>query len=73
VLLTQWERVARTLDAQGEIELAGDVRYYAKYLPPVMTDRKRVASDFIALSRSGVTKSSVIRDQSAFEIAARRP
>ncbi len=48
VLLAQWEQVARTLDAQGEIVLAGDVRYYAKNLPPVLTDRERIASDFIA-------------------------
>lgn len=48
VLLAQWEQVARTLDAQGEIVLAGDVRYYAKNLPPVLTDRERIASDFIS-------------------------
>jgi hypothetical protein len=63
VLLTQWEQVARTLDAQSEIELAGDVRYYAKYLPPVLTDRERVASDFIAF----------VKEQRDKEQGARRP
>lgn len=28
-----WRRTAEVLDAQGEIELAGDVRYFAKRLP----------------------------------------
>jgi DNA-binding transcriptional regulator YiaG len=48
-LLAQWEQLARTLDAQGEIALAGDVRHYAQYLPPVLTDRQRIASAFLAI------------------------
>jgi hypothetical protein len=40
--------VARTLDHQGEIELAGDVRYFARNLPRVHTDRERLAAEFIA-------------------------
>jgi hypothetical protein len=35
------------LDAQGEIGLAGDVRYFANHLPPVRTDRERLAEEFI--------------------------
>ena len=35
------------LDAQGEIILAGDVRYFASHLPPVLTDRQRLAAQFI--------------------------
>ncbi len=42
-----WMEVARALDAQGEIVLAGDVRYFAKHLPLVLTDRERLAQDFI--------------------------
>jgi hypothetical protein len=42
-----WMSVAATLDAQGEITLAGDVRYFAKHLPPVLTDRERLAATFI--------------------------
>jgi relaxase-like protein len=63
VLLMQWEQVARTLDAQGEIVLAGDVRYYAKNLPPVLTDRERVASGFI----------SILKEERDKEQRAKRP
>lgn len=42
-----WMGVAAALDAQGEIILAGDVRYFAKHLPPVLTDRERLAEEFI--------------------------
>lgn len=38
--------MAAALDAQGEIVLAADVRYFAKDLPPVLTDRERLAADF---------------------------
>ena len=41
-----WIKVAAALDAQGEIVLAGDVRYFAKHLPPVLTDRERLAAEF---------------------------
>jgi hypothetical protein len=37
--LTPCEQVTRTLDAQGEIELAGDARYCAKDPPPLRTHR----------------------------------
>ena len=46
-VLAGWERVAAALDAQGEIVLAGDVRYFAQHLPPVLTDRERLAQDLI--------------------------
>ncbi len=42
-----WMGVAAALDAQGEIILAGDVRYFANHLPRVLTDRERLAEDFI--------------------------
>lgn len=40
-------KAAEVLDAQGEIVLAGDVRYFANHLPPVLTDRQRLAAEFI--------------------------
>jgi hypothetical protein len=46
-VLSGWFAIAEKLDAQGEIELAGDVRYFAKHLPPVLTDRERLAQDFV--------------------------
>jgi hypothetical protein len=42
-----WMGIAATLDAQGEIVLAGDVRYFANHLPRVLTDRKRLAEEFV--------------------------
>jgi len=39
--------IADRLDAQGEIVLAGDVRYFATHLPAVRTDRERIAEGFI--------------------------
>lgn len=42
-----WNAVAATLEAQGEIVLGGDVRYFAMNLPPVLTDRERLAEEFI--------------------------
>ena len=46
-IVAGWMDVAARLDAQGELMLAGDVRYFAKHLPPVLTDRERLAADFI--------------------------
>jgi hypothetical protein len=42
-----WMEVANTLRAQGEDRLAEDVRQFARTLPPVLTDRERVAVQFI--------------------------
>jgi hypothetical protein len=62
-----WMRVADTLDAQGEIVLGGDVRYYAMHLPPVLTDRERIAAEFIRYvnaKRSARTRGDVrVRDR----------
>lgn len=46
-IVAGWMGVATTLDAQGEITLAGDVRYFAKHLPPVLTDRERLAAALV--------------------------
>jgi hypothetical protein len=40
-------KAADVLDAQGEIILAGDVRYFAKHLPPVLTDRQKLAAQIV--------------------------
>jgi hypothetical protein len=37
-----WMQLAAALDAQDEVVLAGDVRYFANHLPPVLTDRERL-------------------------------
>ena len=46
-LVSAWMKAAEVLDAQGEIILAGDVRYFVNHLPPVLTDRQRLAAQFI--------------------------
>jgi Relaxase/Mobilisation nuclease domain len=38
-----WLQIADKLDLQGEITLAADVRYFARHLPPVMTDGEAIA------------------------------
>lgn len=43
-----WQGIARRLDEQGEIELAGDVHYFVSTMPKVLTDREKLAIDFIA-------------------------
>jgi hypothetical protein len=40
-------RIAGAMDAQGEIVLAGGDAYFAEYLPPVLTDRERIATELI--------------------------
>jgi len=50
-LVSAWMKAAEVLDAQGEIILAGDVRYFASQLPPVLTDRQRLAAQLIGFVR----------------------
>ena len=38
-VVAQWKTVADILDGQGEVVLAGDVRYFAAHLPRVQTTR----------------------------------
>jgi hypothetical protein len=46
-LVSAWIKAAEVLDAQGEVILAGEVHYFARHLPPVLTDRQRFAAQFI--------------------------
>jgi hypothetical protein len=46
-LVATWLKAAEVLDAQGEEILAGEVRYFANHLPPVLTDRQRFAEQVI--------------------------
>ena len=45
-VVANWMKVADTLDRQGEVVLAGDVRHFAKHLPPALTDTERLAARF---------------------------
>jgi hypothetical protein len=52
-VVDSWMRAAEVLDRQGEIILAGDVRQFAKHLPPLLTDRERIAAGILSqLDRS---------------------
>ncbi len=50
-LVSTWMKAAEVLDAQGEIILAGDVRYFASHLPPVLTDRQQLAVQFLRFTK----------------------
>jgi hypothetical protein len=51
-IIQGWNAVAAKLEAQGEIVLGGDVRYFAMHLPLVLTDRERLTEQFIRLVRA---------------------
>jgi hypothetical protein len=63
-----WTAVAERLEAQGEIELGGHIRYFAMHLPPALTDRERLTQEFarfVRAQRSGQTqKDDRVRDRS---------
>jgi uncharacterized protein YbaP (TraB family) len=46
-VVASWMKIADVLDAQGELTLASDVRYFANHLPPVLTDKEKLARRFI--------------------------
>jgi hypothetical protein len=45
-VVAQWKSAADTLNRQGEITLAGDVRYFVARWPAVLTDRERLGVQF---------------------------
>jgi hypothetical protein len=51
-IIQGWNAVADKLEAQGEIVLGGDVRYFAMHLPPVITDRERLAAQLIQVAKA---------------------
>lgn len=51
-VIAGWNAVATKLERQAEVELGGDVRYFAAHLPPVLTDRERLAAEFIRFARA---------------------
>jgi hypothetical protein len=46
-VVANWIKIADALDRQGEVVLAGDVRYFARHLPPVLTDMESLAAQFV--------------------------
>jgi hypothetical protein len=51
-IIQGWNAVTDRLEAQGEIVLGGDVRYFAMHFPPVLTDRERLTEEFMRFVRS---------------------
>ncbi len=47
-----WMQVAGALESQGERTLAGEVRDFTTTLPPVLTDRERLAAQFIGFLKA---------------------
>ena len=58
-----WERVAEVLEAQGEIELGGNARYFAKTLPRALTDREQLATQLIEYMRNTRSHGSQERER----------
>jgi hypothetical protein len=46
-VIENWMTIADALDAQGKIALAGDVRHFARHLPPVLTQKEVLATQFV--------------------------
>lgn len=42
-----WNAIAARLESQGEIVLGAEVRSFAMHLPPVLTDRERLAAELM--------------------------
>jgi hypothetical protein len=58
-LMAAWTRTADQLEAQGETVLAGEVRYFSRQLPAVLTDRERLAAQFLRYRASQSATSPV--------------
>ena len=55
------------LEAQGERTLAGEVRHFATTLPPVRTDRERLAAQLIGYLKA--QRSAPTREEDWYAIA----
>ena len=47
-VVANWMKIADTLDQQGDVVLAGDVRYFAKQLPPALTGHGEAGCEICA-------------------------
>jgi hypothetical protein len=58
-IVAGWLSVAALLDHQGDAALAGEVRQFVRELPPVLTDRERIATAIMhhsKMQKSGPTR-----------------
>lgn len=65
-IVAGWLGVAALLDRQGDAPLAGEVRQFVKDLPPVLTDRERLATELLRHSKAQrserVRQNDLLRD-----------
>ena len=54
-VIHSWLNAADTLDGQGEVILAGEVRHFARHLPRVLTDNEQLAAALVAHLRQRPT------------------
>jgi hypothetical protein len=59
-LVSAWMKAAEVLDTQGEVVLAGDVRYFAGHLPTVLTDRQALAAQLIKITEESVRSNGTV-------------
>lgn len=55
-LTESWAATAQALEAQGETLLAAEVRNFAHRLPPALTDKERIAAQYIELQNANESK-----------------
>jgi len=63
-VIEQWTTIAKTLDAQGETMLAGEVRHFAQKLAPVLTQKERLATQLVAHLQARDRETQLDRDRS---------
>jgi hypothetical protein len=51
-IVTGWLATAELLDAQGEAALAAQLRSFVRQMPPVMTDKERIAAGLLQTLRA---------------------
>lgn len=55
VVVAGWVAVERILDRQGETQPATDVRKFVQEMSPVMTDKERLAYDYVQSLKERIT------------------
>ena len=68
-LVANWTATADALDAQGETVLAGEVRDFVRGLPRVLTDKERMAVQYMQLQTANNLPAS-IRDKESQSMSA---
>ena len=62
-VVASWMKTADVLDAQGEVALAGEVRYFANHLPSVLTGKERICDGNILTLRAFLAHRTLLGDR----------